>query len=61
MLVLKLKSTDRVLIGTAVVDVRDIGNGRVRLAINAPEEMPIINETTKIIPRVTGGETPSSD
>lgn len=61
MLVLKLKALDQVKIDDTTIHVREIGNGRVRLAIDAPKEVPISNGHTPCRGGSEGGKSPPSD
>jgi sRNA-binding carbon storage regulator CsrA len=48
------------MIGSTVVNVREIGNGRVRLAIDAPTDVPVTNESAPSAHRKEGIDKPSS-
>lgn len=45
MLVLKLKKQDRVTIGNLVLEIKEVSAGRVRMAMQAPRDVLIHNES----------------
>lgn len=47
MLCLKIKVGDTLTIGEAKVVVRDTGRNHVLLAIDAPEEIPVVRDNAK--------------